>query len=967
MKQNFLIQKFNQGIISSLGLARSDVERTNFSAAQQNNWMARVLGSMMIRAGYAYVGPTKNNAIAYNIPFVFANDDTASIELTDELMRVRINEAIVTRPSVSSALANSTFDTNLASWTSADEAGASSGWLAGGYMSLTGTLFAAAKRYQLVSLGMADNGIKHAVRIVVERGPVKIKVGTSIGGSEYISETVLGPGTHSLTFTPVLNFYVELSGTAQAMSLVDSCSIEAGGVMEIPAPWAEADLFKVRYEQSANVVFTACDGYQQYKILRYGTGSTADSWSIVKYEAEDGPFRVINTSSISLTPSALTGDITVAASKDLFTSDNIGSLFRLTSVGQNVALNATGAAQWSDPIKITGVGATQRGFDIVISGTWVATVKLQRSVGAPGAWIDVAGQTWTANTSTTYADGLDNQIIYYRIGIDTGGYTSGTAALSMAYSSGTLTGIFRITSFTDAQTVGAAVLVPLGATTGTQDWEEGEWSLRRGYPSSVCLHEGRLFFAGRAKLWGSVSDAYESFSDDETLGNSAAISRTIGSGPVDKIHWLVASARLLVGAEGAEWSARSSSLDEILTPTNCNLKDPSNQGSAAIAAVKIDNLVLFIQKSGIRLFQTSYNLEADDYKAIDLTSLIPEFAISGIVRIGVQRQPDTRVHLVLGNGRSLILIFDSLEQVKCWVTTSTLGEVEDVFVLPGSQEDKVYYQIKRTVNGSTVRYLERWAMESECTGGTYEFEADVATTIVPVVVDDEIIFEDGVVLTARDVDGNKIGNNVTVTDGQVTLSTAVEFATLTPSLYKIADSHVVYNGAAATVIPVAHLEGQTVVAWADGVDAGEYTVTSGVITLTTAAQAVMVGIPYYARYKSVKLSTVMRSLGVASKHSTMELPKILNALGVVMKDTHAKGLKYGTDFDHLDDLPDMEDHVLVDQNKIWRNYDKEYFEFDGTFDTDARLCLQAASPRPCTLSAAILGEKINEKNRTTSA
>src|SRR6185437_15845256 len=43
---------------------------------------------------------------------------------------------------------------------------------------------------------------------------------------------------------------------------------------------------------------------------------------------------------------------------------------------------------------------------------------------------------------------------------------------------------------------------------------------------------------------------------------------------------------------------------------------------------------------------------------------------------------------------------------------------EDVSVLPqtNSPEDQVYYIVRRTVNGQTVRYHEKWALETECTG-----------------------------------------------------------------------------------------------------------------------------------------------------------------------------------------------------------------------------------------------------------
>src|SRR3546814_8039553 len=111
----------------------------------------------------------------------------------------------------------------------------------------------------------------------------------------------------------------------------------------------------------------------------------------------------------------------------------------------------------------------------------------------------------------------------------------------------------------------------------------------------TTLFRSRLWHAGREEVIGSVSDAFDSF-DDTIEGNSGPISRTIGSGPIDFINWLLPLQRLLIGTEGAEISARSSSLDEQLTPTNFGLKTTSTYGSAAVAAVAVDDSGLYVQQ-----------------------------------------------------------------------------------------------------------------------------------------------------------------------------------------------------------------------------------------------------------------------------------------------------------------------------------------------------------------------------------
>lgn len=882
---NIPLTAFNRGLVSKLGLARTDIKRLALSAETQTNWMPRVLGSMMLRPGLAYTGGTADDNIAYHLPFVYASDDTAIIEFTDEVLRIKVDETPVTRPSVSTAVTSGDFS-SATGWTDADEGSAVSA-ISGGQLSLVGTDFAAAIRYQDVTVAPGDLNVQHALRITVLTGSVTFQVGFS-GSSDdgYITRTTLGTGVHSLAFTPSSDFRITVENTTQYAALVDSIEIEAAGIMEIPSPYVEDDLKYIRFDQSADVVYLACKGYQQRKIERRGTYS----WSLVLYQPNDGPFRNINITNIRLTPSALSGDITLTASRNLFRTSNVGGLYKLDSSGQQVQATLTGEDQFTSDIRVTGVGASQRQFTITITGTWSATITLQRSVGETGNWVDVT--TYTGNTSTTYNDSLDNQIIYYRIGIKTSQYTSGSAAVTLSYSSGTLSGIVRVTAYNSATSVNAQVLVPLGGTASTDNWYEGEWSPRRGYPSAVVLAQGRLWWAGKSRIYGSVSDGFESF-DSDTEGDSGPINRSIGSGPVDNVNWLVRMKRLLIGTEGAEWTAQSSSLDEPLTPSNFALDDPSTQGSAEVAPVKIDSRTLFVQKSRTKLYQISNMGDSayGEYASAPLMELAPEVGQPGIKRLAVQRQPDTRVHCVRDDGKVAVLISQPAEDVMCWVLVETDGVVEDVIVLPGTEEDKVYYCVARTINGSTKRFLERWALESQCVGGSLNHQAD---------------------------------------------------------------AYITYSGSSTTTIPVAHLPGESVVVWGNGKDLGTYTVSGGgSITVSEAVTSAIIGLTYTAQFKSAKLAFA------AQQGTALAQNKKISYIGLILANTHYQGLRYGPDFDTLDDLPLVEGGADTAADTVWESFDSDRISFNGEWSTDSRICIEASAPRPATVLAAIIGMKTN--------
>lgn len=881
---------FNRGRISKLALARTDFKRTALSAEVQTNWMPRTLGSMMLRPGLGYTGNTRNNLASKTLPFIFARDDTARLEMTDGTMRVWANDSLVTRSAVTTAITNGNFDSDLSGWTDQDAGTAVSVWAAGGFLALSGTVNAAAKRRQQVSCSGANIGVRHALDIAIERGPVLIRVGSAAGDDSYITETTLQTGSHSLAFTPTGDFWIDLFGFNEPVALVSSIVVASSGVMEVATPWPADKLSSLRWDQSGDVVFVACKGIRQRRIER----RAVDSWSVVTYQSDDGPFRIQNVGPITITPSDVSGDVTLTASAALFRATQVGTLFRLQQQGQSADVELTGANQFSDPIRVVGVDGT-RVFAVIIDGIFAATITLQYSVGVVGDWVDAPAGSYTAPSALSYDDTLDNQIIYYRIGVKGGDYTSGTANATLSYSSGTQTGIARVTGYTSPTAVSAAVLRPFGGATATSDWWESYWSDYRGFPSAVALHEGRMWWAGRDRVWGSVSDAFATF-DDETVGDSGPISRSIGSGPVDNINWLFSAQRLLLGADGDIWSARSSSFDEPLTPTNFNLKSISNQGAANVDAVRIDTSGVFVQRSDMRVYQASYDSGVYDYAATELTSHVPEMGEPGIVRVAAQRQPETRAHFIRNDGTVACMILDRQEEINCWVDNETpeaSGFVEDVCVLPGSGEDQVYYTVRRVINGATVRFHEKWAKEIECVGGT---------------------------------------------------------------LNKQADAFVSAGGSGATIGNLGHLEGETVVCWADGVDKGSYTVSGGSIPVAYIAGYV-VGLPYTARYKSTKLAYGTEQSGV----SALCQKKRISQLGIIASNLHALGLRYGPDFDTLDDMPASEKYAAVDADTIWADYDEEMFSFPGEWDTDSRLCLEASAPRPATVLACVIGLETHPK------
>lgn len=876
-----------RGIVSEAALARVDLERLRLCAQTMRNWMPQTLGPMSLRPGLGYLGGIKSNAVAKMIPFVNATDDTALLEVTNLNTRIWVNDALVTIPSVSTTVTNGDMSSGVG-WNGTGLGGATATF-AGGVLELN-----CPNRGGKVTVGRSvtvaapDQNVKHYVAVVVIRGPVTFRIGTAAGDDSYQKTTTLRSGIHNLGFTPTGDFYVEVESDYEAVRYIDSIQVQAAGNLEISTPWLAADLPKLRWDQSADVIFVACDGYQQRRIERRDN----NSWSVCLYTADDGPFTADRTARVRMRAGAQVGNTALYTDANFFKPTHSGAIFRIFANTQTCVVNLAREDVYTTVIRVFGNTASERTVSITLAGTWVGTISLQRSFDGEDSGFNTF-QTWSANTTTTVDLTVSATAMWVRLGFKPGDFTSGVAEVTIGYAGGGRFGIARVTEYTSATQVNCEILRAMPTTSFTETWREGMWSDRQGWPTSVQFYEGRLWWFGRNAIWGSVSDAYDSF-DEETEGDSGPINRTIGSGPVDNINWALGMQRLLIGTAGAEISIRSTSFDEPLTPTAFNLKNASTAGSTpSVAAVAIDQRGVFIGRSGKRIFQLFYSADGNDYESTPADVLWPEAGGDGISAIAVQREPDTRIHFVRADGMAVVLTWMPSEDISPFIEIETDGDIEDVCVLPDTPEDAVYYVVKRNINGSDVRYLERMALRSETEGA----------------------------------DNTRLMDAFAVYDG---------VSTTTPTGWT-------------------HLNGETVAVWADGVDVGTKTVSAGGFTLSTAASYVVAGLAYTAQFKSAKLAYG------AQAGTSLSQKKRIEQIGALLQNTHVQGLQYGRDFDNMDYLPLTREGETVGDDDILSSADDQMTAFPGDWNTDERLCLQAASPRPCTVLGVVLGMATAER------
>lgn len=890
------ILSLNAGEISRLALARVDLQKLRVACEIQANFLPRVLGPCELRPGTKQLGRTKDDSAAKLIEFYFDEVTKALLVLTPGIMRICIDGAFLNRVAVTAVVANGNFTTDLSGWTDSDEAGATSYWLPEQAMGFIGNGVNYARRDQVVNV--IEPEVEHALRIHVSHGNILLQVGAAGSGpgdTTYLDAT-LGEGWHSLAFTPSSDFIIRVGANRLYTSVLKSIVLESLSVVEVPTPWLAGDLSNILYDQSQDVIFCACLDVQQHRIER----RSQRSWSVVKYYADDGPFRLPNITDITLAPGALTGNVPLTASRPFFKAGHIGALFQITHQGQNAFATLAGPDQYTNAVRVSGL-KPQRDLGLTVAGTFVARVTLQQSLGVPDNWTD--NTSVTAPTSQTINDGLDNQVVYYRAGIRPGDYTSGSADVSLIYGGSIQVGVGRVTQVVSSTVAQIDVLVAFAQTTPTSNWSEGAWSSYRGWPACLSFHDGRLFQGQGIAIYGSVSDAFASY-DPATIGDAGPISRSITTGGRDGIRWLSSLQRLIAGTAQQEVSIRSDAFDAPLTPTAFVARDCSTRGASRVRSVKIDTVGVFVGRDAKRVFKLVFEGTFGDYRAHEMTRLKQEMCAAGVVDVAVQRNPDTRIWFVLADGAVAVCTYDEEEDVAAWTAFNTPGNVERVAVLPGTEEDEVYFVVARDFGGATRRFIELLATRTETQAGL---------------------------------------------------------------LNRTSDCHLVYGGPPTNVIAVPHLAGQQVVVWADGhprVTLSTPFVVPGdgnlVIPGAPVSNAV-IGMPYTGRIKTSKLAYG------AERGTAMTYPKKVARVGLVMADVPWQGLKIGRSLDQLTSLPATYRGRPLSNDEILIDYDDVPASFNGGWHPDSRVCLSVSSPYSATIMGLVIDMDANEPNAPESA
>ena len=246
----------------------------------------------------------------------------------------------------------------------------------------------------------------------------------------------------------------------------------------------------------------------------------------------------------------------------------------------------------------------------------------------------------------------------------------------------------------------------------------GEWSLEessisstRGYPACGTFFQGRLWLANTPSqpnsVWASKTNNETDFASWAPSLADSGIYVTSGGGVMSSFHRMFGGKHLFILANTGEFYVPISNTEPV-TPTNVSLVRSSSLGAQeGLDCFEIEGTQVFMRSGGKSLIQAKYNFVDGGYQNKDM-ALLSSHLLNNPVSMTYRKQSsadDSDYILVVNADGSLsVLCTLGAQEINAWSVCLTDGLFKSV----GVDGITMYFIVERIIDGTTVRYLERF-------------------------------------------------------------------------------------------------------------------------------------------------------------------------------------------------------------------------------------------------------------------
>ena len=713
-------------------------------------------------------------------------------------------------------------------------------------------------------------------------------------GTTFVSEvkdstkkTRLIPFEFSTTQTYMLEF-----GDQYIRFYKDNGQILSGGsAYEISTPYLEAELFDLKFAQSADVMYICHPNHEAEKLSR--TGHT--SWSLTDVDFLDGPYLDTNISTTTITMSAHTVGTGRTMTASAVTGINGGSGFLTTDVGRLVRFRDGYG-------KITGR-----------TNTTVVTVEILEDMGSSSASIDWSLGAFSDTTGhpscvtffeqrLVFAATINNpQTVYFsksgdyeNMDANIGGTIADDDAIIYTIASNQVNAIRFMTATRTLiiGTAGGEFAVSGGgadnAITPTNILIKKQSNHGAANIDAISVGNATLFLQRARRKIREL--AYNFDVDGYVAPDMTILAEHITEGGLTQVAYQQEPNQIIYATrEDGELVGLTYQREQQVTAwhrhifggrfgiATITVSDYANIATGTkLTLTKSDGTTVDFNSTtgtaGTNEFKTQTN---NDTTATNLKNAINAHAnFTATVSSAVVTVTET-AHEATG-----YLTIKSFDTTRLTATSEGKAMVESVAVVPtDDKEYQTWVIVKRTINGATKRYVE------------YLNELDFDQT-----------------------------DNTT---------------------FNFLDSALSYSGSPATNISgLTHLEGQVVSILADGATHPNKTVSSGAITLDRASKNVKVGLAFTSLLQTMRIDA-------GSQDGTSQ-GKTKRIYDITVRMFETIGIEVGPDLSEMERIPFRTSANLMDEGIPPFTGDKEV-EFRGNYETDGFIYVRQTQPLPFTI------------------
>ena len=739
---------------------------------------------------------------------------------------------------------------------------------------------------------------------------------------------------------------------------------DANRIYEISSPYLTAELFELKFAQSADVMYITHPNHEVMKLSR--TGHTA--WTLTEVEFTDGPYLSENTTTTTLTPAQSATGTGINITASAITGINGGAGFQTTDVGRIISFNS-GKAKITARTNTTVVVATITTAFANTDAT--AAFKLgafsdttghpscvsffeQRLVFAGTSdepqtlYFSKSGDYENMTTGTnaddamvyTIASNQVNKIRYLKavrtllIGTTGGEFTVSADGTDAAVTPTNIQ-IRRQSSFgaanVDAQPAGNAILFlqrakrkirELAYNYDTDGYIAPDLCILNETVTDSGVNEMAYQQAPDSILWAVRDDGVLSGLTYQRTDNVVAWHRHLIGGKADTTKNIIQQ-QISFTANTTVVNGTNNTI--TLSSHGLSTNDPVYYYAAANPITGITSGKL-------------YYVIASDSNTIKLASSAANSAAGTAISLTGPSTASTQ-YIYQGVNIASNVIYSSSHGFK----TGDKIFYDNIGTAIGGLSENVEYNVSRVDDDQFKLYSDSKlinvvsltsAHSSEQTDNILQnTKVESVATISGDLNEDELW-----IISQRWVNG--------AVRRYVECFSNFDFDETAPEDFKFVDSHLSYSGVAVSSLSgLDHLEGETVSILADGATHANKTVSSGSISLDRASRKVTVGLPYNSVLQTMRIE------GGAGQLEGTAQGKIKRISKIVLRLFETVGAKVGPSLDNLETVPFRTTSGAMDLPvSTFIAGDKEV-EFSDDYNTDGFIFVKQDQALPLTVLA----------------